>query len=30
VKISEGTFEHVATDPRVVEAYLGVSATTSK
>jgi branched-chain amino acid transport system ATP-binding protein len=26
VKISEGTFEHVATDPRVVEAYLGVSA----
>ena len=30
VKISEGTFEHVATDPRVVEAYLGVSATTTK
>jgi branched-chain amino acid transport system ATP-binding protein len=30
VKISEGTFEHVATDPRVVEAYLGASATSSK
>jgi branched-chain amino acid transport system ATP-binding protein len=30
VKISEGTFEHVATDPRVVEAYLGVSATNTK
>ncbi len=30
VKISEGTFDHVATDPRVVEAYLGVSATTTK
>jgi branched-chain amino acid transport system ATP-binding protein len=30
VKISEGTFEHVATDPRVVEAYLGASATTRK
>src|SRR3954467_9282264 len=30
VKISEGTFEHVATDPRVVEAYLGTSATTTK
>ena len=29
-KISEGTFEQVATDPRVVEAYLGTSATTSK
>ncbi|HTZ07072.1 MAG TPA: ABC transporter ATP-binding protein [Gaiellaceae bacterium] len=29
-KISEGTFEHVATDPRVVEAYLGTSATTTK
>jgi branched-chain amino acid transport system ATP-binding protein len=26
VKISEGTFEHVATDPLVVEAYLGTSA----
>src|SRR5919108_661701 len=30
VKISEGTFEQVATDPRVVEAYLGTSATTRK
>jgi ABC-type branched-subunit amino acid transport system ATPase component len=30
VKISEGTFEQVATDPRVVEAYLGASATTRK
>jgi len=30
VKISEGTFEHVATDPRVVEAYLGTSATAKK
>jgi branched-chain amino acid transport system ATP-binding protein len=29
-KISEGTFEHVATDPRVVEAYLGTSATARK
>jgi branched-chain amino acid transport system ATP-binding protein len=29
-KISEGTFEQVATDPRVVEAYLGTSATASK
>jgi len=28
VKISEGTFDHVATDPRVVEAYLGTSAAT--
>src|SRR6188472_2078343 len=26
VKISEGTFEHVATDPLVAEAYLGTSA----
>ncbi len=30
VKISEGTFDHVATDPRVVEAYLGASATKTK
>jgi branched-chain amino acid transport system ATP-binding protein len=30
VKISEGTFEHVATDSRVVEAYLGTSAATTK
>jgi branched-chain amino acid transport system ATP-binding protein len=28
VKISEGTFDQVATDPRVVEAYLGTTATT--
>jgi branched-chain amino acid transport system ATP-binding protein len=30
VKISEGTFDEVATDPRVVEAYLGTKAAASK
>ena len=30
VKISEGRFEQVATDPRVVEAYLGTAATARK
>jgi len=30
VKISEGTFEQVATDPRVVEAYLGTASATTK
>jgi branched-chain amino acid transport system ATP-binding protein len=30
VKISEGTFDHVATDPRVVEAYLGTKAASTK
>jgi branched-chain amino acid transport system ATP-binding protein len=29
-KISEGTFEQVATDPRVVEAYLGTTASATK
>jgi ABC-type branched-subunit amino acid transport system ATPase component len=29
-KISEGSFEHVATDARVVEAYLGTKATVTK
>ena len=30
VRIAEGSFEQVATDPRVVEAYLGTKAATTK
>ncbi len=30
IKIAEGSFDAVATDPQVVEAYLGVSATATK
>ena len=30
IKIAEGSFDAVATDPRVVEAYLGTKAATTK
>jgi ABC-type branched-subunit amino acid transport system ATPase component len=30
IRIAEGTFDAVATDPRVVEAYLGTKAAATK